>query len=257
MTVAGIPRRPAGAVALVTGGGSGIGRAAALRLGASDLPVALLDINGAAAEVTAAELRARGVIAGAYQVDVSNEEGVNGAIKQVRSDLGQIGVLVNAAGVSSPDCRVRELELDEWQRVRRMNLNSVFLCARAVLPDMFALGWGRIVSTSSTLAMRGRAGTAAYASAKAAIIGLTRSLALEVADKAITANAILPSTVDTPMVRAERTEAQIQARGQELRIGRVAQPEEIASVIAFLVSEEASYVSGHGLVISGASYILA
>lgn len=257
MTQMSIPTRPAGAVAVITGGGSGIGRSTALRIGAADLPVAVLDLNRPAAETTATDLRARGVSARAYQTDVSAEDDVARVIAAVRSDLGPIGILANIAGVNSPDCPVRDLALTEWQRIMRINLNSAFLCARAVLPDMLGLGWGRIVSTSSTLAAKGRAGSAAYASSKAAIIGLTRSIALEVADKGITANVILPATVDTPLVRADRTEEQIKARGRELSIGRVAEPEEIASVIAFLVSDEASYVSGQSVAISGASYILA
>ena len=256
MSPAEIPRRPAGTAALVTGGGSGIGRATALRLAADGLPVAVLDLDHAAAERTAAEVRAAGGQAAAVQADVAAEAEVARAFADARQALGPISVLANLAGVGSPATPVRDLALDEWHRVLRINLNGTFLCARAALPGMLELGWGRVVNASSTLASKGRAGSAAYASSKAGVIGFTRSLALEVAGKGITVNAVLPSTVDTPLARQGASDDEMRARGQALGIGRIAEPEEVANVIAFLVGDDASYVSGHGVVVSGASYIL-
>lgn len=257
MSLAKVPRRPAGICAVVTGAASGIGRSAALRIGAPDLPVALFDLDGEGARRTAAELQDRGIRAEAYAADVSREEDVAAAFRHAEQALGPVGILVNVAGIQADSTPVRDLSFDEWRRVLRINLTSVFLCCRAAVPGMLRLGWGRIVSTSSILAMRGRAGTSAYAASKAGIIGFTRSLALEVAASNVTVNAILPSMVDTPLVRRNATEEQITDRGRQLDIGRVAEPEEVAGVVAFLVSDDASYVSGHSLAISGASYILA
>ncbi len=257
MSLANVPRRPAGCCAVVTGAASGIGRSVALRIGTPDLPLGLLDLDGEGARRTAAELQVRGVRAEAYAADVSREEDVAAAFRHAEQTLGPVGILVNVAGIQSDSTPVRELTLDEWRRVLRVNLTSVFLCCRAAVPGMLRLGWGRIVSTSSILATRGRAGTSAYAASKAGIIGFTRSLAMEVAGHNVTVNAILPSMVDTPLVRRNATEEQIKDRGRQLEIGRVAEPEEVAGVVAFLVSDDASYVSGHSLAISGASYILA
>jgi NAD(P)-dependent dehydrogenase (short-subunit alcohol dehydrogenase family) len=247
--------RPEGISALVTGAASGIGRSVAMRLAQSGLPVAVVDLNGDGAKQTVAELAGSGARTQAYQADVSDEDQVADVFRGAEATLGPIGVLVNVAGIQTSNAAVHDTTLDEWRRVLRINLNSVFLCSRAALPGMLRLGWGRIVSTSSVLSARGRARTAPYAASKAGIVGFTRSLALEVAGSNITVNAILPSMVGTPLVRL--TVEQIRARGKELGIGRVAEPEEVAGVVAFLASDDASYVSGHSLAISGGSYILA
>jgi NAD(P)-dependent dehydrogenase (short-subunit alcohol dehydrogenase family) len=257
MSVEYTAKRPEGIVALVTGAGSGIGRASALALSAAGLPVAVLDIDGNGADETVRLVRERDGRAATYQGDVSSEADVTQLVSAIEESQGPIGILVNVAGIQSPNVRLRDLALEEWRRVMGVNLNGTFLCCRAVLPGMFRLGWGRIVITSSVLGLRGRPGTGAYAASKAALLGFTRSLALELADKGITANAILPSMVDTNLVRRNSTGAQVKARGQELAIGRVAEAEEVASAIAYLVSDDATYVSGAELVISGASFIRA
>jgi NAD(P)-dependent dehydrogenase (short-subunit alcohol dehydrogenase family) len=249
--------RPDGVVALVTGAGSGIGRATAIRLSAAGLPIAVLDIDGNGADETVQMIRDQDGRAATYQGDVSVEADVAQLITAVEESQGPIGILVNVAGIQSPNVRLRDLSLDEWHRVLGTNLTGTFLCCRAVLPGMLRLGWGRIINTSSVLGLRGRGGTGAYATSKAALLGFTRSLALEVADRGITANAILPSMVDTNLVRRGSTDEQIKARGRELAIGRVAEADEIAGAISYLVSDDATYVSGAELVISGASFIRA
>ena len=257
MSAQDLPNRPNGVVALITGAGSGIGRASAIKLSAAGLPVAVLDIDGNGADETVQIIRDQNGRAATYQGDVSKESDVAELFTAIEESQGPIGILVNVAGIQSPNVKIRDLSLDEWQRVIGINLTGTFLCARAALPGMLRLGWGRIVNTSSVLGLRGRAGTGAYAISKAALFGFTRSLALEVAEKGITANAILPSMVDTNLVRRGSTEEQIRARGRELAIGRVAEAQEVAGAIGYLVSDEATYVSGAELVISGASFIRA
>ena len=252
-----LAKRPDGVVALITGAGSGIGRASAIRLSAAGLPVAVLDIDGNGADETVQIIRDHNGRAATYQGDVARESDVTQLVTAIEESQGPIGILVNVAGIQSPNVKIRDLSLDEWQRVIGTNLTGTFLCSRSVLPGMLRLGWGRIVNTSSVLGLRGRAGTGAYAISKAALLGFTRSLALEVADKGITANAVLPSMVDTNLVRRGSTDEQIRARGRELAIGRVAEAEEVAGAIGYLVSDEATYVSGAELVISGASFIRA
>jgi NAD(P)-dependent dehydrogenase (short-subunit alcohol dehydrogenase family) len=252
-----IRTRPDGAVAVVTGAGGGIGRATALRLSGQGLSVAVLDIDGNLADETVQMVRARDGRAVAYQGDVSSEDDVAQLLQAIHESQGPVGILANVAGIQSPNARVRDLSLEEWQRVLGVNLNGTFFWSRAVIPDMLNLRWGRIVVTSSVLGLRGRPGTAAYATSKAALLGFTRSLALELADKGITANAILPSMVDTMLVRRHATEEQVKARGRELNIGRVAEADEVASAIEYLVSNDASYVNGAELVISGGSFIAA
>ncbi|HEX3246644.1 MAG TPA: SDR family NAD(P)-dependent oxidoreductase [Chloroflexota bacterium] len=251
-------RRPAGIVALVTGAGSGIGRATALRLSAAGIPVAALDIDGSSADETVRMIRQRhNGRAATYQGDVASEAEVCQLVTAIEESQGPVGILVNVAGIQSPNTGLRDLSLDEWRRVMGVNLNGTFLCCRAAVPRMLRLGWGRIVITSSVLGLRGRPGTGAYATSKAALLGFSRSLALELADKGITVNAILPSMVDTNLVRRNASEEQVKARGRELAIGRVADADEIASAIAYLVSDDATYLSGAELVISAGSFIRA
>ncbi|MFN0073672.1 MAG: SDR family NAD(P)-dependent oxidoreductase [Chloroflexota bacterium] len=257
MTLHDSARRPEGIIALVTGAGSGIGRATALRLSSLGLPIAALDIDGTASDETVRQIRELNGRAATYQGDVANAAEVAELVAAVQESQGPIGIAVNVAGIQSPSTPIRDLPLEEWRRVLSVNLNGTFLICRAVLPSMLRLGWGRILTTSSVLGQRGRAGTGAYASSKAALIGLTRSLALEVADKGITVNAVLPSMVDTNLIRSHMTEEQIRARGRELAIGRVAEADEVAAAIAFLVSDDASYISGAELVISGGSFLRA
>src|SRR5215212_1988534 len=149
MSSAEIRKRPEGIVALVTGAGSGIGRATALRLCAMGIPVAALDIDGNAADETVRLVREQNGRAGTYQGDVASESDVTQLLTAIQESQGPIGVLVNVAGIQSPPARLRDLTLDEWRRVIGVNVNGTFLCCRAAIPGMLRLGWGRIVITSS------------------------------------------------------------------------------------------------------------
>ena len=249
----GRPTRPANISALVTGAAGGIGRAVAVRLAGDGLPIAVVDLDADGAKQTSEQIAASGGRAVAYSADASDEDQVADTFRATESALGPVGVLVNVAGIQPSPATIRDTSLDEWRRVMRVNLTSVFLCSRAALPSMLSLGWGRIVSTSSVLSARGRAKTGAYAASKAGIVGFTRSLALEVASQSITVNAILPSMVDTPLVRM--TEEQKRARGAELGVGRIAEPVEIAGVVAFLVSDDASYVTGETIHVDGGRHM--
>ncbi|MGV0745928.1 SDR family NAD(P)-dependent oxidoreductase [Mycolicibacterium sp. XJ870] len=226
--------------AVVTGGGSGIGAAIAARLRADGLNVATLDLSPSDDEF-------------AHVADVTDRAAVDTALNAVRAQLGPISVLVNAAGL---DCfkRFTDVSFDKWQRVIDVNLNGVFHCVQAVLPDMIEAGWGRIVNISSSSTHSGQPFMSPYVAAKSAVNGLTKSLALEYGPNGITVNAVPPGFIDTPMLRkaADRgflgdTEKQI-AQTPVRRIGR---PEDIAAACAFLASEEAGYITGQILGVNG------
>ena len=190
-----------GRVAVVTGAGSGIGRAIAQRLAADGLAVAVVDLDATSAGSVAEELRAAGHVAAAYgDVDVSDRALVDAAIERVRAELGPPLVLVNNAGLQGFDAFLSITD-EVWDRILAINLNGPFYCCQAVLPDMVAARWGRIVNISSSSAQSGQPFTTHYVSSKAGLIGMTKALALEFGPKGITVNAIPPGFIDTPMLR--------------------------------------------------------
>lgn len=226
--------------AVVTGGGSGIGQAIANRLRADGLNVATLDLNPSDGDF-------------AYVADVTNRTQIDEALSAIRAKLGPVTVLVNAAGLDSFK-KFDEVSFERWQRVIDVNLNGVFHSIQAVLPDMVEAGWGRIVNISSSSTHGGQPFMAPYVAAKSAVNGLTKTLALEYGPSGITVNAVPPGFIDTPMLRkAEQrgflgdTEVQI-AKTPVRRIGK---PEDIAAACAFLISEEAGYITGQILGVNG------
>jgi NAD(P)-dependent dehydrogenase (short-subunit alcohol dehydrogenase family) len=247
--------RPAGVSALVTGGGGDIARAIAGQLVSTGLPVALADARLAAAQQTASLYRASEVRVESYELDVTSESDVARVVAAAETDLGPIGVLINTAGILQHNAPVRDLPLEEWQRVLAVNLTGCFLTIRATLPSMKQLGWGRIVSLASSLAVHTRPNVAAYASSKAALLGLTRSVALEFAGQGITANAVLPALTDTAMPRQHWTDTQMAQRASATPMGRLGHPEDMAAAVAYLVSEPAEYVTGVALSVAGGTYI--
>ena len=227
---------------LVTGAGRGIGRAIALAFAREGAAVAVLDRREDLAAQAAATLRALGAKAAAVTADVAQEESVNAGVAAARDALGGIDVLVNNAGIDT-NSRVIDMQVAMWDEMIAVNLRSVFLCTRAVLPGMIERRWGRIISISSQLAHKGAAEMAHYAAAKAGVIGFTRSLAYEVAQDGITVNAICPGPIDTELFRNIPEEWR-KRKLAELPIGRAGTVDEIAPTAVLLASDEGSYYVG-------------
>ncbi|KUH80191.1 MULTISPECIES: SDR family NAD(P)-dependent oxidoreductase [unclassified Mycobacterium] len=225
--------------AVVTGGGSGIGQAVAHRLRADGMHVAVIDINPSDEEF-------------AFTADVTDRAQVDEALDAVRAQLGPVTVLVNAAGMEKFK-RFTDLTFADWQRVIDVNLNGVFHCIQAVLPDMVEAGWGRIVNISSSSTHSGQPYMSSYVAAKSAVNGLTKSLALEYGPSGITVNAVPPGFIDTPMLRKseERGYLVVQQNIDTTPVRRIGRPEDIAAACAFLVSEEAGYITGQILGVNG------
>ncbi|ANE79850.1 short-chain dehydrogenase [Mycobacterium adipatum] len=226
--------------AVVTGGGSGIGRAIADRLRADGYNVATLDLNPSDTQ-------------NAFIANVTDRAAVDEALAGIRSQLGPISILVNAAGLDSFR-RFSDTTFEQWQRVIDVNLNGTFHCIQAVLPDMVEAGWGRIVNISSSSTHSGQPFMAPYVAAKSAVNGLTKSLALEYGPMGITVNAVPPGFIDTPMLRKAEgrgflgdTDKQI----EQTPVRRMGKPEDIAAACAFFISEEASYITGQILGVNG------
>ncbi len=240
----------AGRVAVVTGGGRGIGRAIAARLAREGANVAIsYRSNDGAAEETAALVREAGVECGIFKGDVSSAEDVEAVFKGVSETFGRLDILVNNAGLTRDNIMLRMKE-DEFDEVLRTNLKGTYLCTRAVLRSMVRARWGRIVNISSVVGLVGNAGQANYAASKAGIIGFTKSVAREVAQRGITANVVAPGYVETELTGVLSEEIKQQIRDQ-IPAGRIGEPEEIAGAVAFLAGEEAGYVTGQTLAVDG------
>jgi len=239
-----------GRVAVVTGGGRGIGRAVALRLANEGANVAIsYRSNDATAEEVAEELRAAGAQCEIFKGDVASPEDVDALFKGVGEALGQVEILVNNAGLTRDNLmmRMKEMEFDE---VLRTNLKGTYLCTRAALRPMIRARWGRIVNVSSVVGLVGNAGQANYAASKAGIIGFTKSVAREVAQRGITANVVAPGYVETELTRSLPENVKDQIKGQ-VPAGRFAEAEEVAEVVAFLAGEDAGYVTGQTVAVDG------
>ena len=243
-----------GKTALVTGAARGIGHAIALAYAREGADVALLDLKKENAEKTAAEISALGVRGIAFGADVGSESEVIFAFNQVLSSFGHIDILVNNAGIDTTSLVV-DMSTDMWDEMIRINLRSIFLCSRQVLPSMLERKYGRIINISSQLAHKGAPQMAHYAAAKAGVIGFTRSLAYEVALNGITVNAICPGPVETELFRG-LPEAWRKRKLAELPIGRAATVNEIAPVAVLLASDEGSYFVGATLNPNGGDYMI-
>ena len=239
-----------GRVAVVTGGGRGIGRAIAVRLGQEGAKVAIFyRSNDAEAEKAAGLVRESGGECEIFKGDVASSEDVETLFKGVAETFGGVDILVNNAGVTSDNIALRMKE-DEFDSVIQTNLKGTYLCTKAVLRGMVRARWGRIVNVSSVVGLVGNAGQANYAASKAGIIGLTKSIAREVAPRGITVNAVAPGYVETELTGSLPDEVKDQIRAQ-IPTGRIGEPEEIAEVVAFVAGEGASYVTGQTITVDG------
>ena len=237
-------------VALVSGGSRGIGRAIAELLAAEGHKVAVNYVaNAAAAAETVGAIEAAGGSAIPVQGDVGDEDAVTTLIAAVNEELGPIEILVNNAGITRDDLLMR-MKPDAWDDVVRTNLKSVYLCSRAVMRGMLRARWGRIISLSSVAGVSGNAGQANYSAAKAGIIGFTKSLAKEVGSRGITVNAVAPGFIATDMTEALGEDV-AGAVVQQIAVGRLGLPQEVAAAVGYLASDAASYVTGQTIVVDG------
>ena len=239
-----------GHVALVTGASRGIGRAVALRLADEGAAIAVNYNSGEApAQELVDEISDNGGEALAIQADVADEAQVKSMVAQVRKQWNRLDILVNNAGIRN-DRLLMRMNTREWDDTLNVNLRGAFFCTRAVLPLMVRQRRGRIINMSSVVGVAGNPGQANYAASKAALIGLTKSVAKEVARRNITANALAPGYILTGMVEelSEDLKAQVLSR---VPMDRLGVPEDIAGVVAFLCTDEASYITGQVIRIDG------
>lgn len=240
----------AGRVAVVTGGGRGIGRAVAVRLAREGANVAIsYRSNDEAAKETAELVREAGAECETFKGDVASPEDVEALVKGVQEAFGRLDILINNAGTTRDNLMLRMKE-EEFDEVLRTNLKGTYLCTRAAMRGMVRARWGRIVNVSSVVGLVGNAGQANYAASKAGIIGFTKSVAREVAQRGITVNAIAPGYVETELTGGLPDNVKGRILGQ-VPMGRFGEPEEIAEVVTFLVGEGGGYVTGQTIAVDG------
>jgi len=249
-------KRSEGRVALVTGGARGIGAATAERLAEDGAAIAIGDLDGAGAEATAKRIADRcGVKAIGLKVNVADTAAVEAMVEEIVTRLGSLDILVNNAGITR-DNLIHKMTDDDWDAVAAVHLKGAFLCSRAAQREMVKRGWGRIVNLSSTSAL-GNRGQTNYSTAKAGLQGMAKTLAIELGRYGITANAVAPGFIDTEMTRATAIrlgrdpEEWKEERAREIPVRRAGVPRDIANVIAFLCSDEASFVSGQVIYVAG------
>ena len=242
-----------GRTALVTGASQGIGRACALALAAAGARVALAARNETKLNEVAAEIATAGGSAAVFTLDISSEESIKACAKAAIAHFGSVEILVNNAGITRDTLTLRMKRAD-WDDVLHTNLTGTFLITQALLSPMLKARWGRIINISSVVGETGQAGQANYAASKAGLIGLTKSLARELASRNITANAVAPGYIETAMT-AVLDEKQRTAMLANIPLARAGTDAEIAAAVRFLASDDAAYITGHVLDVNGGMYM--
>ncbi len=242
-----------GKTALVTGASQGIGRACALALAKGGARVALAARNEAKLNEVAAEIAAAGGAAAVFTLDIANEDSIKSCAKSALAHFGSIEILVNNAGITRDTLALRMKRAD-WDEVLQTNLTGTFLITQALLSPMLKARWGRIINITSVVGETGQAGQANYAASKAGLIGLTKSLARELASRNITANAVAPGYIETAMT-AVLDEKQRASMLEHIPLGRAGSDADIANAVRFLASDDAAYITGHVLDVNGGMYM--
>jgi 3-oxoacyl-[acyl-carrier protein] reductase len=238
-----------GRVALVTGASQGIGRACARKLAQSGAAVALAARGQEKLQALADEISAAGGKAAAFTLDVGDEEQIKSTFKAAIAQFGKVDILVNNAGITR-DQLVMRMKRADWDAVLNTNLTSAYLCTQQAIGSMLKQRWGRIINITSIFGQTGQAGQANYAASKAGLIGLTMAIAREVSSRSITCNAVAPGFIETAMTSGLADDFKENAI-KMIPLGRVGSPEDVANAVAFLASEEASYITGHVLNVNG------
>ena len=236
-------------VAIITGGTAGIGAATAIRFAQEGAKVILWARNAERGNAFIEKMKGMGLEAEFDAIDSSNYEAVCEAAKRVNAKYGKIDILINNAGITN-DSTLKKMTIEQWQQVIDINLSGSFYCIKAITPYMLEKGYGRIVNASSVVALYGNFGQTNYVATKAGLIGMTKTLARELGKKGITVNAVAPGFIETDMV-AKMPENVLDGMRAKVPVGRLGQPEEIASAYLFLASEEAAYINGATLSVDG------
>ncbi len=242
-----------GRVAFVTGASQGIGRTCALRLAKDGAAVAVAARSQEKLNELAAEIIAAGGRAAAFALDVADEDQVKAAIKAAAAQFGKIDILVNNAGITR-DQLVMRMKRADWDAVLQTNLTSAYLCIQQAIPIMLKQRWGRIINITSIFGQTGQAGQANYSASKAGLIGLTMAIAREVGSRNITCNAVAPGFIETAMTAGLSDEFKQNALKQ-IPLGRLGTPDDVASAVAFLASDDAAYITGHVLSVNGGMHM--
>jgi NAD(P)-dependent dehydrogenase (short-subunit alcohol dehydrogenase family) len=236
---------------IVTGGGSGIGAASAIRFAAEGASVLVADIRGHKAEQTVAEITAQGGVAEAYEVDVADDASVAAMVGECVSKFGGLDVIYNNAGTIRLG-NAETLSVEDWDLVMAVNVRSVFLGAKYAVPHLRAKGGGSIINTASISGLHGDGNGVVYAASKAAVINLTRALSTDYAREGIRVNAICPGSIETPpVIRMNQDPDVLQRNLHAHAMGRLGKPEEIANAALWLASDQSSFVSGEAIVVDG------